>query len=142
VTGVSPAYFISRYTDRFTPADMCRGLAEIAELGFQQFEPEVFHAESLTDWANGGSRQVGQLSSDLGLRASQFVAHFMLRAFGNASSLMSDSGLAEIDSVLKIVDHFEDCAIITVPLGVFDSHGIEKADDYSKRSEHEYSGYK
>ena len=130
MTGVSPAYFISRYTDRFTPSDVCEGLAEISELGFQQFQLEVFHVENLADWVNGGSQQVRQCSDGLGLRPSQFVAHFMLNAFSNASSVMSDSGLVEIDSVLQIVDRFEDCSIVTIPLGVFDSQGIVGASDY------------
>ena len=130
MTGVSPAYFISRYTDRFTPSDVCEGLAEISELGFQQFQLEVFHVENLADWVNGGSQQVRQCSDGLGLRPSQFVAHFMLNAFSNASSVISDSGLVEIDSVLQIVDRFEDCSIVTIPLGVFDSQGIVARSDY------------
>ena len=130
MTGVSPAYFISRYTDRFTPSDVCEGLAEISELGFQQFQLEVFHVENLADWVNGGSQQVRQCSDGLGLRPSQFVAHFMLNAFSNASSVMSDSGPVEIDSVLEIVDRFEDCSIVTIPLGAFDSQGIVERTDY------------
>ena len=109
---------------------MCEGLAEISELGFQQFQLEVFHVENLADWGNGGSQQVRQCSDGLGLRPSQFVAHFMLNAFSNASSVISDSGLVEIDSVLQIVDRFEDCSIVTIPLGVFDSQGIVARSDY------------
>ena len=130
MTGVSPAYFISRYTDRFTPDDVCEGLADISELGFQHFQPEVFHAEHLADWVNGGSQQVQQCSESLGLKPSQFLAHFMLNAFGNPASVMSDSGIVEIDSVLEIVDRFEDCPLITIPLGVFDFKGIAKRSDY------------
>jgi len=130
LTGVSPAYFISRFTDRFTPADVCEGLAEIADLGFEQFQPEVFHAENLAGWVNGGSQQVRQCSNGLGLRPSQFVAHFMLKAFSDTSSVMSDSGLVEIESILEIVDRFEDCPIVTIPLGAFDTQGIVKPGDY------------
>jgi len=130
LAGVSPAYFISRYTDRFTPADVCEGLAEIAELGFEHFQPEVFHLENLADWINGGSQQVRQCSEDLGLRPSQFVAHFMLKAFSDAPSVMSDSGLVEIDSVLQIIDCLECCPIITIPLGAFDAQGIVRPGDY------------
>ena len=130
LTGVSPAYFISRYTDRFTPADVCEGLAEIAELGFEKFQPEVFHAENLADWANGGSQQVRQRSDGLGLQPSQFIAHFMLNFFSNPSRVMSDSGLVEIDSVLEIVDRLEDCPVVTIPLGAFDPQGIVQRSDY------------
>lgn len=130
MTGVSPAYFISRYTDRFTPSDVCEGLAEISELGFQQFQLEVFHVENLADWVNGGSQQVWRCADGFGLRPSQFVAHFMLNAFSNTPSVMSDSGLVEIDSVLQIVDRFEDCSIVTIPLGAFDSQGIVERSNY------------
>jgi sugar phosphate isomerase/epimerase len=131
VTGVSPAYFISRYTDRFTPADVCEGLAEIAELGYQRFELEAFHPENLADWINGGGQQVRQCANGLGLQLSQFVAHFMLNSFSNLSRVRSDSGLVEIDSVLQIADHFEDCSLITIPLGAFDSKGIAEHSDYT-----------
>jgi sugar phosphate isomerase/epimerase len=130
VTGVSPAFFISRHTDRFTPADVCEGLTAIAELGFQQFQLEVFHAETIVDWASGGSRQVRQRSGDLGLRPSQFVAHFMLNAFSNTASVMSDAALTEINPVLEIVDRFDDCPVVTIPLGAFDAQQIVTRDDY------------
>jgi len=110
---------------------VCEGLAEVADLGFEQFQPEVFHAESLADWANGGSQQVRRCSEGLGLRPSQFVAHFMLKAFSHTSSVMSDMGIVEIDSVLQIVDRLEDCSIITIPLGGFDPQGIDTPGDYT-----------
>ena len=130
MTGVSPAYFISRYTNRFTPDDMCEGLTEVAELGFKHFQPEVFHAENLADWINGGSQQVRRCSNGLGLQPSQFVAHFILKAFSDRSNVMSDSGLVEIDSVLQIIDCLECCPIITIPLGAFDAQGIVRPGDY------------
>jgi hypothetical protein len=37
--GVSPAYFISRYSDRFTSADVAEDLVDIARLGCQGFQP-------------------------------------------------------------------------------------------------------
>ena len=130
MTGVSPAYFISRYTDRFTPEDVAEGLVEIAELGFLQFQPEVFHAENLGDWVNGGSRMVHKRMADLGLHPSQFVAHFMLHAFSNMTAVMSDAALSEIDTVMDIVDSFEDCPVVTIPLGPFDAQKIVRPGDY------------
>jgi len=130
LTGVSPAYFISRYTDRFTPADVSEGLVEIAELGFRQFQLEVFHAQNLTQWLKGGGQQVRQRSDDLGLRPSQFVAHFMLDAFSNTASVMSDAALTEINSILEIVERFDDCPLVTIPLGAFDAQQIVTRGDY------------
>ena len=45
VIGVSPAYFISRYSDRFTPAEVADGLAAVVELGCKSFQLEVYHRE-------------------------------------------------------------------------------------------------
>lgn len=129
MTGVSPAYFISRYSDRFSPADVADGLVEISRLGFQAFELEVFHRENLTDWVNDGARQVKARADDLGLIPSQFVAHFMLDAFSSPATLQSELGLAEIGAVLQIVALFDACRTITVPLGAFDTPaGITQRD--------------
>jgi sugar phosphate isomerase/epimerase len=106
------------------------GLIEIAELGFQQFQLEVFHAETLAEWVNGGSQKVRQRSGDLGIQPSQFVAHFMLNAFSSTVSVMSDTALTEINSVLEIVERFEDCSLVTIPLGAFDAQKVIRPGDY------------
>jgi sugar phosphate isomerase/epimerase len=106
------------------------GLVEIAELGFRQFQLEVFHAQNLTEWLNGGGQKVRQRSDDLGLRPSQFVAHFMLKAFSSAASVMSDVAFSDIDSVLEIMERFANCSIVTIPLGAFDAQQIVRPGDY------------
>jgi hypothetical protein len=118
--GLSPAYFISRYTDEFTPSDVARGLAEICGMGYGGFQLEVYHFKNLKLWLQGGARLVRQEADALGLKPTQFVAHFMLAAFENPDNLMSDLGLEEMPAVLDILSHFEGCRIITVPLGAFD----------------------
>jgi sugar phosphate isomerase/epimerase len=47
------------------------------------------------------------------------VAHFMMKDFSDADCMNSDMGLDEMQTVLQIVDFFEDCRVITVPLGAF-----------------------
>jgi sugar phosphate isomerase/epimerase len=128
--GLSPAYFISRYTDEFTPSDVAEGLAEISELGYAGFQLEVYHRRNLKLWLEGGSQQVRRRADDLDLKPTQFVAHFMLAAFANPENLMSDLGLAEMPAVLDIVSRFEACRLITVPLGVFETHGNTPLNDY------------
>ena len=129
--GLSPAYFISRYTNEFTPSDICDGLAEISEMGFSGFQLEVFHRKNLTRWLEGGSQSVRQRATDLGLVPTQFVAHFMMAAFANPENLMSDRGLEEMPAVLEIVDAFEDCRLITVPLGAFEAGRVASPRDYT-----------
>ena len=129
--GLSPAYFISRFTDEFTPSDVARGLTDISEMGFSGFQLEVYHRRNLKLWLEGGSQQVRQRADDLGLMPTQFVAHFMLAAFANPENLMSDLGLAEMPAVLEIVSNFETCRVITVPLGVFETPGDAARKDYT-----------
>lgn len=127
--GVSPAYFISRFGDRFTPTDVARGLAEIAALGFRGFQPEVFHRDLLDLWLNGGARLVQERSGDLDLVPTQFVAHFLMKAFESPESLASERVVEDIISILEIVAVFDACRIITVPLGPFKPAHALRPDD-------------
>ena len=79
IVGVSPAYCISRFNDRFSPEQMATGLEDIAAMGYGGFQPEVFHRSTLSDWQQSGSALVAGRAKALGLRTTQFVAHFMLR---------------------------------------------------------------
>ncbi|MFO7737324.1 MAG: sugar phosphate isomerase/epimerase family protein [Desulfatiglandaceae bacterium] len=116
--GVSPAYFLSRFGDRFTPHHVTEELTNIAQLGFRGFQLEVFHKAGLRDWT-GGAKRVRRRSAELGIEATQFVAHFMMEAFSNPTALISDSGPSEMKYVLEIASLFDECLIITVPLPAF-----------------------
>jgi len=121
LTGVSPAYFISRYSDRFSAKQVAEGIEDVAAMGFGGFQPEVFHREALSDWQQGGAALVAGRANALGLRATQFVAHFMLHAFSHPGRLKTVSALEDIQTVLDIAVHFDGCRIITIPLGAFDT---------------------
>ena len=56
--GVSPAYHLSRYGDRFTPEDVAASLGDIQALGFSCFQLEVFHPDTLSDWLRRGAALV------------------------------------------------------------------------------------
>lgn len=128
--GVSPAYFISRYGDRFTPAEVADGLAAVAQLGCKGFQLEVYHREMLGQWLNGGAQWVRQRSLDLDLAATQFVAHFVMGAFADKKGLNSGSELDDMQIVLEIVSRFNECRTITVPLGTFEPGPTCGRDDY------------
>ena len=129
--GLSPAYFISRFTDEFTPSDVTEGLTEISEMGYSGFQLEVYHRKNLKLWLEGGSAMVRQRADDLGLKPTQFVAHFMMAAFANPENLMSDLGPEQMPAVLEIVSHFEACRVITMPLGVFETPGNASPRDFT-----------
>ena len=128
--GVSPAYFISRYSNRFSTAEVTEGLADIARLGCTGFQLEVYHREMLDEWLNGCARLIRQRSRDLDLAATQFVAHFMMQAFADPQSLNSSSEIEDMQNVLEIVSGFNECTTITVPLGAFEPDPTCDRDDY------------
>lgn len=130
IIGVSPAYFISCFGNRFTPEEIAEGLRQVAEIGFQGFQLEVFHREALGSWLDSGAGLVRQASSALGLQATQFVAHFMMEAFADPDSLLSSSGIDEMKNVLEVVGPFEECHIVTVPLGAFEASTVPGRKEY------------
>lgn len=128
--GVSPAYFISRFTHRFNPDDVAGSLDELARQGFRTFQLEVFHRETLEEWLSRGAGIVRRQSTDHGLQASQFVAHFMLEDFADRQNLISNAAIEQMKVVLDIVDRFEECRVITVPLAAFGDRASSIEDDY------------
>jgi sugar phosphate isomerase/epimerase len=136
VIGVSPAYFISRYSNRFTPAEVAEGLMAISELGYQGFQLEVFHRDNLGLWVEEGARLVRERSKDLGLIVTQFVAHFMMKAFEGPENLRSDWGDDDMKAVLEIVNQFDECRIITIPLGPFETPAVPSPAAYRSYLDH------
>jgi sugar phosphate isomerase/epimerase len=134
--GVSPAYYISRFTHRFTPDDVAGSLGELARQGFRTFQLEVFHRENLEDWRAKGAGIVRRQSIDHGLQASQFVAHFMLENFADRQSLISNTAAEEMKKVLEIVDRFDECRVITVPLPAFQAEPVPTAETYQRTFDH------
>lgn len=117
--GVSPAYFISRYTDRFTDDDIVASLPDIKAMGYDGFEPEIFHVDMITAWRNGGAANVRDAARDSGLVPTQFVAHFLTKGFDTSASLASPFGLAEIKKVIEILDTLGGIDVVVVPFGAF-----------------------
>ena len=131
--GVSPAYFISSRTKRFTARDMAEGLGAVAELGYTAFEPEVFFTEFLDDWVRQGAAQVAKAARDAGLTPSMFVAHCLQEAFCDPRTLESDLGLDEMDKVLDICGHFPETDVVCVALMTFDpGSGMVTGQDYTR----------
>jgi sugar phosphate isomerase/epimerase len=128
--GVSPAYFVSKFSNRFSPDDLAGGLEDLTALGFSGFQLEVFHRESLAAWTRAGAVQLRKKSSDAGLKAHQFVAHFMLENFADRQRLNSNAAIEQMKAVLDIVGRFDECRVITVPLPAFDGGAPMTGHDY------------
>jgi sugar phosphate isomerase/epimerase len=117
--GVSPAYFISRFTDRFTCRNIADALPDLRSSGFQAFQPEVFRTDTLDDWRTEGSLRIRRSADASGMQASQFVAHFLLHAFESPAALASDFGIVETEKALEGMARFPECAVLTVAMPPF-----------------------
>jgi sugar phosphate isomerase/epimerase len=114
--GVSPAYFISRFGNDFSPGDICDSLDDLPRLGFGAFQLEVFHPERLQEWEEQGAREVARAAKTTGLETSQFVGHFLLHSFADGESLASDAGIEEFRRVVGSLEHFPGCRTVTLPI--------------------------
>jgi sugar phosphate isomerase/epimerase len=121
VYGVSPAFVLSACGEDFTPDDFCACLERIAALGFDAFQPEVFHRERLPEWLAGGARLLSARGRDLNLSASQFVAHFLTPCLASAASLRSDEDADELKRTIELAACFENCRVVTLPVGPWQS---------------------
>ena len=119
IIGVSPAYHLSRYGERFTPENVAASLADISAMGFSSFQLEVFHPDTLSDWVSYGSSSVARSAEKSNIFPSQFAGHFLLHGFDSPSSLYSDYGIEEIRSCVKILKPFPDCSVITLVVPAF-----------------------
>jgi len=129
IFGVSPAYFISRFGEGFTCEQIAGSLGDLSAMGFDGFQLEVFLPDRLSEWRDGGAALVRAQADEVGLTATQFIAHFMLEGFGSPSSLQSDFGLLEAEEVVQIVKQFPGCDLVTLPLPAWQA---QSADAYSK----------
>ncbi len=117
--GVSPAFVASRHGVSFSARDYCASIPAIRDLGFQAFQPEIYRAETLPEWEKGGARAVALAARGAGIRASQFVAHFLMDGFGSARSLADRGDLERLARALECARAFQDCDVFTVPLSPF-----------------------
>jgi len=117
--GVSPAFVVSMYGTRFSVDQFCDAMKVIKELGYDGYQPEVFHKEELMNWKNGGAGKVNNTAAELGLIPTQFVAHFLMESFSSPEKLISDYGIQQLKLVLEIVKEFPACKTVVIPVGPF-----------------------
>jgi sugar phosphate isomerase/epimerase len=130
--GVSPAWFLSKYGEDFTCSQAAGSLQELKGLGFGCWQPEIFKAERLEEWENGGLGILKQKGEDLGLKPSQFVAHFLLHAFDSPASLDSDWGISQCEQLMTILCKWTEIPVITVPVPAFAVPDHFEAAEYEK----------
>ncbi len=117
--GISPAFVVSRHTTRFSIDDYCASLLAAHDLGFTSYQPEIFHADTVAEWAATGAAKVNATAQSLGLTPSQFVAHFLLDDFASADRLASPADTAQLERALNAALAFPECKVFTVPMAPF-----------------------
>jgi len=117
--GVSPAYLISLYTNRFTFNDIVISLPLLKASGFDAMQTEVFHRDQLVVWTDENCDLLKKNSITHDIRISQFVAHFLLDSFVSPENLSNDTGLDEISRISLFLQRFDLTDLVTVPLGAF-----------------------
>jgi sugar phosphate isomerase/epimerase len=130
--GVSPAFMVSLHGTHFTVDDFGRTLPLIHSLGFRNFQPEVYRYEAIGEWMNDGAKQLGGQASDLGLTASQFVAHFLMDEFSSPTRLAPSKGIDMLKQCMDMCQYFEACKVITLPLPPFE--GLKEMTNGSYRT--------
>ena len=130
--GVSPAFFISLYGQGFTVPQISEGLKLLKDMDFESWQLEIFFAERLSEWENGGASLLKETSDKLSMIPTQFVGHFLLHAFENRESLESSYGKEEIERVAEFLKPFNEVKVITIPLPEFSSSESISIDDYHK----------
>lgn len=113
--GVSPAFFFSLYSTDFSLKDYGKGLDILGKEGFSHYQLEIYKTSKLGEWEKGCKALKSQ-SDDMGLQATQFVAHFLHEATADAAALLSDFGFEELKRVVGIASNFPECKTITVPI--------------------------
>lgn len=117
--GVSPAYFVSRHTDRFSFGAIADDLPRLAAMGFDAFQAEVFHPEAIDDWCRDGAAQIAEAARQAGMVVSQVVGHCLLHGFATPEALASEQGITEADRLLQGLQRLDGCDVLTVVLPPF-----------------------
>ena len=113
--GVSPAFVVSLYGQKFTVLEFCEALQQIKKLGYKAFQPEIFLKEKLGEWLGDGAKTVSVAAQNTGLKPTQFVAHFMWEFFATPEMITPQAGLDELKQAVQCAKEFEGCSVLTIP---------------------------
>jgi sugar phosphate isomerase/epimerase len=127
--GVSPAYFISRFSGNFSIGEIRTALPEISALGFSAVQPEIYRRKDLADWTPAAAAKLRSALADQGLQTPQFVAHYLGEEFSSAEALKRhDTG--EMKRVAEIAASLDDCRVLTLPQPPFRPPQLSSSADY------------
>jgi sugar phosphate isomerase/epimerase len=129
IVGISPAYFISRFSGNFAAAEIGAAAEEVTALGFSALQPEVYRREDLPRWDPRAVAELRRTLSDHGLRTPQLVAHFLGAEFADPEAL-SRRDTSEFRRCVEIAASLEHCRVITLPQPPFQASHWSSAQQY------------
>lgn len=126
MVGVSPAYFISLFSEDFTLSEVIGELPRLAGLGFTQVELETFSAKQLQQWDDNHTKALADRIQELGLGVSQFVGHHLLHYFSRHELFQRAELIDDFKKILRLASFFPTCKVVTIP-----QPGFHMGDDLS-----------
>lgn len=128
IIGVSPAYFLSKFGEHFTPEQLIEELPVLNRLGFNSFQLEITHLEHLKDWDEVSLKELARACIHHGLSVSQLVVHFWIDNFSSFDAIKQGIDDDQLLQCLSIIDCLPGCDILTVPFGKL---SLTKGEDLS-----------
>lgn len=141
--GVSPAWFISLLGEGFTESQAGKSLSLLQDLGYTVWQPEIFTEAGLQEWTSGDAESLRLRSSDLGLNATVFVAHFLGTEFSNTEELSKNEWQTTLLKVLDALESWTDIEVVSLPLPQFTDISASEIDAGERNQEiffHRISG--
>ncbi len=130
--GVTPAYFLSKYGNDFTPEDVLYEVPIIHKLGFDAFQLEITKREYLDHWDEENLLRLCKKCEDQKVLVSQLVAHFLIDDLSTIEGIKKGLDDKEIDHLFFIINHLPHCLQLTIPFGIFNPKEEMSRKDYEK----------
>src|SRR6056297_396977 len=100
--GVSPAYFLSLFSSRFTPGNIKSSLSELTRIGFQSLQLETFVPEQVDLFDKATCEEIKVLIETAGIYTSQFVAHHLQDYFSSLEGLNHSQLKSDFRRILSV----------------------------------------
>ncbi|MBN2049244.1 MAG: sugar phosphate isomerase/epimerase [Spirochaetales bacterium] len=115
--GVSPAFWVSLFSQHFTLEQVREGIKLLDRWGFQVLQLEVYHREQLGDWSGDGLYTIMEDLGERGMRISAFVAHFLIHLFTSERSMTDTLPMRDWVALCGKLQALPPTVPLVVPLG-------------------------
>lgn len=117
--GVSPAYFLSKYGEHFSPQECIAEVPLIKKMGFDSMQLEITYVQHLDDWKSSEISQLRAICEEHAVDISQLVAHFWIENSTTPMGILQGYSRVEVSKLLVLAEGLPGCSLLTVPFGKF-----------------------